>query len=224
MNPILYSMFLMAVLSMLAGCTTAAYNPALGSTPVYTALEKPSSDRDRMLIQRAWLSIQVTSVSDALDGIAEIARQSNGYVESQSSSEEKQADITLRVPADSLNPAIALLESIGEVIRHRISSEDVTTHYVDMDARLKTKIFLRDRLRALLDKALNVNDILAIEKELSRVQADIDSMEASLKALKGKVDLACIDVSVKRKPVLGPLGHVLKGTFWTIEKLFVIQE
>jgi len=85
-------------------------------------------------------------------------------------------------------------------------------------------VALRDRLRALLDKAQDVKDILAIEKELGRVQGDIDSMQARLKSLKGKVDLSSITVSIKRKRILGPLGYVLRGAWWTVEKLFVIQE
>ncbi len=47
----------------------------------------------------------------------------------------------------------------------RISSEDVTEQYVDIDARLRTMVALRDRLRALLDKAQDVKDILTIEIE-----------------------------------------------------------
>ena len=116
------------------------------------------------------------------------------------------------------------LESIGKVTSRRVSSEDVTEQYVDIDARLKTMIALRDRLRALLDKADNVKDVLAIEKELGRVQGDIDSMQARLKALKGKVDLASISVTIRRRRILGPLGYLFKGAWWAVEKLFVIQE
>jgi hypothetical protein len=85
-------------------------------------------------------------------------------------------------------------------------------------------VALRDRLRALLDSAKSVKDVLAIEKELGRVQADIDSMQAQLKTLKGKVDLASVTVSIKRRRILGPIGYVLKGAWWAVEKLFVIQE
>ena len=177
-----------------------------------------------MLIWRAWLSLEVASVSNAVSRISDIAKQSGGYVEGKSDSGETRANITLRVPVGSLTPAMASLESIGKVTSRRVSSEDVTEQCVDIDARLKTKIVLRDRLRALLDKAETVKDILAIEKELGRVQADIDSMQARLKSLKGKVDLASISVSIKRRRILGPLGYIFKGAWWAVEKLFVIQE
>jgi len=177
-----------------------------------------------MLIWRAWLSLEVGNVSNAVARVTDIATKSGGYVESQSDSGEERASVALRIPVDSLKPAMTSLESIGKVTSRRVSSEDVTEQYVDIDARLKTMIALRDRLRALLDKADNVKDVLAIEKELGRVQGDIDSMQARLKALKGKVDLASISVTIRRRRILGPLGYLFKGAWWAVEKLFVIQE
>ena len=82
-------------------------------------------------------------------------------------------------------------------------------------------------LERLLDQATDVKDILAIETELNRVQGDVDSMEARIKALKGRVDYAVLDLHLSQKPpakILGPLGYLLKGLFWTVEKLFVIRE
>ena len=220
MKQIIHSILSIFTLLVLTSCSTTNSVP---DDILAGIVHREKSDQNRMLVWQAWLSLEVTNVRDSLIDVAEIAKQSGGYIESQSDSGETQADIIVRVPADSLKSAMASLESIGNVTRRRVSSEDVTEQYVDIDARLKTKIALRDRLRALLDKAQNVTDVLAIEKELSRVQADIDSMQAKLEALKGKVDLASITVSIERKIVLGPLGHVLKGIFWTIEKLFVIE-
>lgn len=83
---------------------------------------------------------------------------------------------------------------------------------------------LRDRLTQLLEKAADVKDVLAIETELNRVQADIDSMEGRIKSLKGQVEYATVTLSLERKPILGPLGYLFKGLWWGVEKLFVIRE
>jgi hypothetical protein len=210
---------------IVSGCATGvAYRSASADALAAMPPQTESADQSRMLIWRAWLSLEVASVSNAVTHVTDIAKESGGYVETQSDSGGERANVTLRVPVDSLKTAMSSLEAIGKVTSRRVSSEDVTEQYVDIDARLKTMVALRDRLRALLDKAQDVKDVLAIEKELSRVQADIDSMQARLKALKGKVDLASVSVSIKRRRILGPLGYVLKGAWWTVEKLFVIQE
>ena len=225
MKRIIQTVFSLMLVVILSGCATGvAYRSVSGDALAAMSPQTESADQNRMLIWRAWLSLEVASVSNAVTRVTDIAKQSGGYVETQSDSGEERANVTLRVPADSLKAAMSSLQCIGKVTSRRVSSEDVTEQYVDIDARLKTMVALRDRLRALLDKAQDVKDVLAIEKELSRVQADIDAMQARLKALKGKVDLASVSVSIKRRRILGPLGYVLKGAWWTVEKLFVIQE
>ena len=115
------------------------------------------------------------------------------------------------------------LSKIGEVTHERKSSRDVTDEVVDIEARLKNLIELRDRFRQLLIKAEKVEEILSIERELSRVQTEIDSIESRKKMLIGNVALSKIDISLNQKTVLGPLGYLAKGLYWTISKLFVIQ-
>jgi len=44
-------------------------------------------------------------------------------------------------------------------------------------------------------------DVLAIETELNRVQADIDSMEGRIKSLKGQADFATVTLALERRPV-----------------------
>ena len=53
---------------------------ALAAMPPQTEL----ADQGRMLIWRAWLSPEVASVSNAVSGVTDIAKQSGGYVETQS--------------------------------------------------------------------------------------------------------------------------------------------
>ena len=95
---------------------------------------------------------------------------------------------------------------------------------MDVEARLKNKIVLRDRLQKLLEKAVEVKDVLAIETELNRVQGEIESMQARITKLKGQVDYSTIDLELNRKKMLGPAGYVFKGFFWTIGKLFVLRD
>jgi len=38
------------------------------------------------------------------------------------------------------------------------------------------------------------------------------------------VDMATISLTLKRKPILGPVGFAFKWFFWGVGKLFVIRD
>ena len=197
--------------------------------PTYENGSAPGGDavRERMLAWKASLSIEVADVTNAALRAVALAEQNGGYLESRSDHSYGGTSLKLRLPAPAFTNAIGALEALGRVESRSVESEDVTEQYVDVEARLKNRIVLRDRLRKLLDQATDVKDILAIETELNRVQGDVDSMEARIKALKGRVDYAVLDLHLRQKPpvkILGPLGYLFKGLFWTVEKLFVLRE
>ncbi len=181
------------------------------------------SQSERMLIKRGYLTIEVDNIEKSVEDTLKLIKLEKGYTEDKSI-EEKSAFLLLRVPSKNLNSTINKLSSIGNVTNKSVSAEDVTEQYVDTEARMKNKVVLRDRLKQLLNKAKDVKDILAIEKELNRIQGDIDSMQALLKSMKNKVDYATLSVNFKHKKILGPLGYVVSGVAWFAEKLFIIQE
>ncbi len=215
---------------LLAGCAAGDHplmmeSAALSPAPLNASarVQADASAPGRMLIWHARYTLEVEEPAAAADQVAELARQAGGFVEMRSGGDEDQARLSLRVPAQELQSALDALEGVGKVTDREVSSRDVTEQYVDLDARLRTKIALRDRLRQLLDRADDVQDILAIEKELSRIQADIDAMQAHLNSLARQVELVSVEVTLKRRTVLGPLGVVGKGAFWVVEKLFVFK-
>jgi hypothetical protein len=212
--------------TLLPGCTSAAHFASYKAPSAALVGASAGSEvrADRMLVWKAWLEMEVWNVSNAVAQATAVAQQQGGFVEQKSGGEEASATLRLRVPAAKLKAAVGALEELGTVTHRNLSSEDVTEQYVDVEARLKNKIVLRDRLKQLLDKAVSVKDVLAIETELNRVQADLDSMAARLKVLKGQADLATIEVSFTRQAILGPLGYVCKGLWGCVEKLFVIRD
>ena len=115
------------------------------------------------------------------------------------------------------------LESVGKVTSSRVNMTDITAAYLDLDAALKNKRALRDRLRSLLSRATKIEDTLKIEKELSRVQTELDQMEARMKYMRSKVAHSTLDLSITRDRIPGPLGAVKDGTGWVFGKLLYLN-
>ena len=64
-------------------------------------------------------------------------------------------------------------------------------------------IALRDRLQQLLARAATLDEVLGLEKQIARLQADIDGLQARIDQLKSQAQLALLSVSLERKRVLG---------------------
>lgn len=229
---------LMLIGFILSGCRSMTAADMYASDAMYggapAAEMSPAGEEvqsDRMLIWTGSLTLEVISLTNAAQSITALTKEMGGYVESSSQHNyhtyRPSITLKLRVPSTRLDAALNGLEGIGDVISKSLSSDDVTERYVDTQARLNTKKQLRDRLQKLLDKADDVKDVLAIEKELTRLQADIDSMEALLRSMKGKVDFAKLTVElqpVKQEQVLGPVGYVWEGAVWCVKKLFIWKD
>jgi len=102
-----------------------------------------------------------------------------------------------------------LLDAISgpEVTERRVEREDKTLQVVDVEARLKTLGDLRDRLRELLAKrAGSLKDILETERELARVQGELDAMAAQRKALANETEKILLHVDYRPEPSLGETG------------------
>jgi hypothetical protein len=111
---------------------------------------------------------------------------------------------------------------LGSEESRSVTAVDVTDQYADLDTRLRNDQALRGRLQELLSRAKDVEDVLAIEKELTRIQSEIETRQGQLDRLKTEVALSGLSVSLDRKRVLGPLGYLGYGLVWGISKLFVL--
>lgn len=106
--------------------------------------------------------------------------------------------LTLSVPADKLDVALDQLSAaqIGTVLQRTTASQDVTAQYVDTQSRLKTMRSSVDRVRALMAQAKDIGQVVALESEMSRRQADLESLESQLAALTTAVDRSTLAVSL----------------------------
>ena len=182
---------------------------------------------DRLLLKTAGLRVAVEVVAAAADSASALAQGMGGYVAGSSVEGEESARLELRVPAARLDEALDALAALGEERARSVSASDVTAEVADLEATLTNQRALRDRLRALLARAQKVEEVLQVERELTRLQTEIDAGEARLKRLRTGVALSALtlDLERKKKPrILGPLGYLFVGTKWLVTKLFVIRE
>jgi hypothetical protein len=152
----------------------------------------------------------------------DVVRAAGGLLESETADEDRVV-MVLRVPEASLDSVLARLGTLGKVNERRVSAVDVTAQVVDTDARLRNLTAARDRLRQAMGASGSVQDVVAIERELARLQSEIDVLEAARKRLQSDVAMSRVTLTLNRKHVLGPLGIVISGLGRLIGKLFIIR-
>ncbi len=102
----------------------------------------------------------------------------------------------------------------GDIVSDTVSSEDKTYEIIDTDARLKNLTDLRARLRQLLaTPGARLKDVLETERELARVQSELDTYAGMRKTLAEQTEKNEITLTftARRSPVqrdnLSPLRH-----------------
>lgn len=165
---------------------------------------------NRKIIYNAWVSLNVQDIDVTIKKIQIIAEGFDGYISDMSISkkEVKTGYVTIRVPQTNFYLAIEEIEKLGEVKNKNIKSEDVTEKYIDLKTRLENAQREEKILLDFLNKAINVKDMLEIEKELSRIREQIEYYTGQLKYLESRVEYSTItiELSEPRPPV--PLPEV----------------
>jgi hypothetical protein len=153
---------------------------------------------DRSIVKTGELTIEVDELPDALAAVRALALELGGYVGgSQASDEGAIATLTLRLPADRFDEALDRLRGLGErVVNEATREEDVTTALVDLRARIENLRASEAAYRALVERATEIEDILAVQTRLDEVRGEIEQLTAQAEALEGQAELATLNVTL----------------------------
>jgi len=106
--------------------------------------------------------------------------------------------MVLRIPTAGFDDAMSDLEKVGTLASSKRASADVTTQVLDIDVRVEAQQRSIDRIQVLFDHATSIKDIVSIEGELSRRQADLASLEAQQRYLADQTSMSTITLAVER--------------------------
>lgn len=155
-----------------------------------------AAEQERKLIKTGSVTLEVQSLSAADSAVEKWSASLGGYI-SNSYSHQTGANYTVKIPAARFDEAMKTAGDLGILREHSISTQDVSEQFYDLQTRLSNKRVMRDNLRAYLEKAKDIKDLLQIEKELNSVLTEIESMEGRMKRLSNQIDYATITVSVQ---------------------------
>lgn len=179
----------------------------------------------RKVVYNANMALVVQDTEAAAKQIDDLAQSLGGYIATMNAYRGMNNlliyDITLRIPAERFDAARAALRGLAlRVDNENINTDDVTDQYYDIDARLKTLRATETELVALLketrERGGKVEDIMSIYRELTNVQAEIESLQGQLNRLDKLVALSTITINVRPDELATP---IIEETWRPLETL-----
>lgn len=111
---------------------------------------------------------------------------------------------TIRVPVENYQAFISEQSSVGVVISSSENNRDVTEQYTDIEARLASATLREERVLKILENADRLDDVLALERELSDIRYEIESYTGSLRKYDSLVSYATVTVSLSEVATITP--------------------
>lgn len=177
---------------------------------------KPPSDEVRRIVKKASLELEVNSLGDAQAEASRLAEREGGFVASterhavaeEGARSDGAVTLTLRVPAAHFGSALEGLRRLGTGTgSERITTEDVSEEYIDLDARIHNQRELEAQFLEILKRAGKVEDALNVQREIASVRTEIERMEGRRRFLEHETELSTIAV------VLAPSRPLVSASF-----------
>jgi hypothetical protein len=141
------------------------------------AADKP--DWDKKIIKTASINLEVKDYNAYYAGLREKVRSFGGYMaqEEQTQSDYNiQNNLVIKVPVDQFDNAVfQLTQNVEKLNEKKISSQDVSSEFVDTKSRIETKKQVRLKYLELLKQAKNMEEILSVQSEVNEIQEQIES-------------------------------------------------
>ena len=106
---------------------------------------------------------------------------------------------------------MAAFAGLGKVQQQDRKSEDVTTKVIDNDARVRAAERSIRQIENLLGRAEKLSDVIAIESDLARRQADLDSLKSQQAYLADQTSQSTINVYLSQSGDVRPVAEEARG-------------
>lgn len=179
-----------------------AYSETKDGSPVAVSETGQTGVTERMIVRIGNMWLVVDDVPIAMDQIIELTDSFDGYVVSSQRWKEGErlvGSIVVRVPAEHFEGVVRILREMAvEVVSEDTSSRDVTEEYVDLNAKLGNLEATEEQLLRLMEKAEKVEDILNVQRELSRTRGEIEQTKGRMQYLERTSATSLIEIHLEQ--------------------------
>ena len=176
------------------------------------------------IIYSANATIETTAFDDTVSKLEALIAQYGGFIESSSISgnnyyhsshgyaSSRSAEYrVLRIPSRDFGTVMNSLSTLGNVPYCNTYTENITSQYYDVQARLNACLTQEQTLLEMMSKAEKVSDMLEIQDQLSDVRYRIESLQSTLTNWDRQVSYSTISLSVQEVQEYTPEARLSFG-------------
>jgi len=187
----------------------AARRPAATAGSLLALASLSAVQPDRHLIKNAVVTIETDDPETAAATITNTATDAGGYTgdlhESTDTLGRRTITMAIRIPSHRFDNVILDLTTLGKILHKQITTQDVTEEFVDTEARSRNLKASEERIIEHLGRAGTLDDILSVERELTRVRQQIEQLDGRLRFLSDRVAYSTLDITLRETPAVEPL-------------------
>jgi hypothetical protein len=174
-----------------------------GGAAVATAGQAPVAPAmPRKIIYTATVEMVCEKFTDSARKLADAVKAHGGFIADSNvvgaAGDAKTGTWKVRIPVERFDAFMTALGGVGEVQSANITSQDVSEEFYDLEARIKNKRVEEARLIQHLQQSTGkLNEILAVEREISRVREEVERMEGRQRFLANQTALTTVTVTLR---------------------------
>ena len=182
-----------------SGFSGSDFDTSAPSSGPADASEAPeaSPTQQRLIVRTIDMTLEIGDVFQTMDDISTLAVGEGGWVVSSNRSAKHRGFISIRVPAEKVDSVVRSLRNMAiDVTSENATSQDVTDDYFDIQARITNLEATEVQLREILALPGEIEDILAVQRELTKIREEIEVLEGRKRFLEETSSTALISVSL----------------------------
>ena len=167
------------------------------------SLARQVAETSRSVIATGTISLRADDVEDARFDVQRVVDENGGEIADEETGTDREGEVrrsrlVLRVPVAAFDDVMTAVSEIADLSSATRSADVVTTQVIDTEVRVRAQRKSLERIEALLAKAEDLQDIVAIESQLASRQAELDSLEQQQAYLADQTSMATVTVLLER--------------------------
>lgn len=143
------------------------------------------------------ISLKTDDVNETVNSLFSKVNELNGYMANSNITNDGSSSVVFRVPTKDLFTFLNYIESDGnEIVNKTINTNDITSNYNRVEARLEVLKASKSSYLNMLEKANNVNEIISIQNKIEDLETEILELEMKKASYDNLLDYSTITINL----------------------------